>query len=73
MEGSDFSYIEFDYYFIYSGNNIYKVNNEKSVLDVFKKRRTELRKFISANKIDFRKDFEQALVKTAQYFDEFEN
>jgi hypothetical protein len=72
-EGSDFSYKEFDYYFVYYNNNIYKVTNEKSLLNVFKKRKTELRKFINTRKINFKKNFEEALVSTTQYFDNLEN
>jgi hypothetical protein len=72
-EGSEFSYREFDYYFLYYNNNVYKVTNEKSILDVFKKRKQELRKFINTNKINFKKNFEEALVSTTQYFDQLEN
>jgi hypothetical protein len=72
-EGSEFSYKEFDAYFIYYNGKIDKVSSEKLVLNVFKKRKNELRKFIGANKLKFKKDFEEAIVKTAQYFDEIEN
>lgn len=72
-EGSEFSYKEFDAYFIYYNGKIDKVSSEKSVLNVFKKRKNELRRFINTNKLRFKKDFEEAIVKTAQYFDEIEN
>lgn len=72
-EGSESSYKEFDWYFIYYNDKVYKVSNEKSVLNILKKRKTELRKFINVNKINFKKNFEEALVKTTQYFDQIEN
>jgi hypothetical protein len=72
-EGSEFSYKEFDTYFIYYNGKIDKVSSEKSVLNVFKKKKNELRKFINTNKLRFKKDFEEAIVKTARYFDEIEN
>jgi len=72
-EGTEFSYKEFDAYFIYYNGKIDKVSSEKSLLNVFKKRKNELRKFINTNKLRFKKDFEEAIIKTAQYFDEIEN
>ena len=50
-EGSEFSYKEFDAYFIYYNGKIDKVSSEKSVLNVFKKRKNELRRFINTNKL----------------------
>ncbi len=73
LEGTEFSYKEFDAYFIYYNGKIDRVSSEKSVLNVFKKRKNELRKFINTNKLNFKRRFEEAIAKTAQYFDEIEN
>lgn len=71
-EGFTDAYKQYNNYFIYNNEKIYKVNNEKAVFNVFK-RKNELRKFINSNNINFKKDFENALVKTAQYFDQLKN
>ncbi len=72
LDENDSYYKEFDWYYIYADNKLYKVDNEKSVLNVFKERRSELKKFIAANKIKFKKNFEDALIKTSAYYDQIQ-
>lgn len=72
-EGTETSYKEYDSYFVYFNNQVYKVNNEKSLLDVFNDKRADLKKFISTNNINFRKNFENALVSVTRYFDQISN
>jgi len=73
LDENDSHYIEFDRYYIYTGNKLYKVDNEKSVLNVFNERKTELKKFIKTNRISFRKNFEKAVTSTAAYYDQLKN
>jgi hypothetical protein len=65
-------YKEFDYYFIYADNKLYKADNKKTVLNAFGKRKNELKKYIHANKVSFKKNFEDALIKVSTYYDQIE-
>lgn len=66
-------YTDFNWYYIYMNNHLYRVSKEKNVLDVFSEKKSELKKFINGNQINFRKNFEEALVKTAAYYDKLKN
>ena len=72
-EDNTASYVEYRRYFIYADNKMHEVSNEKSVLKVFQKRKSDLKKFIHVNNLDFKKNFEEAIVKTAQQFDQIGN
>jgi len=55
-------------YFVYS-NGVYKqVSNRNSLLDVFRDKDDAVKTFIKDNKLDFKNDQEQAIVKTAEYY-----
>jgi hypothetical protein len=73
LDENDSHYTEFDWYYIYANNKLYKVDNEKSVLNAFEEKRTNLKKFIKANNIKFKKNFENALVRTTAYYDQLKN
>ena len=73
LDENDSHYQEFDWYYIYANDKLYKVDNEKSVLNVFNNKKAELKKFIKTNKISFRKNFENAIISTAAYYDELKN
>ncbi len=71
-EGAHSSYKQLNTYFIYRNDKVYDAANEKAVLDVFKSRKGDLKKFIRSNNISFEKNFEDALIRTTQYFDSIE-
>ncbi|MEO6981459.1 MAG: hypothetical protein ABI113_23895 [Mucilaginibacter sp.] len=55
-------------------NNVYhSVGSKGSVLDLFKDKKKEVRKFISANDLDFRANAEESMVKVATYYDHLSN
>jgi hypothetical protein len=70
LDENDSHYIEFDWYYIYANDKLYKVDNEKSVLNAFEEKKTDLKKFIKANDISFKKNFENAVVQTTAYYDQ---
>jgi len=47
----------------------YPVKKKGSVLDVLKDRKSEVKSFMSKNKIRFKKDREQAIVRAAKFYD----
>jgi hypothetical protein len=73
LDENDSHYIEFDWYYIYANDKLYKVDNEKSVLNVFEEKKTDVKKFIKANDLSFKKNFESAVIRTAAYYDQLKN
>jgi len=57
-------------YFIYKDSSYQKVNSKQELMEVLKDKKAELKNFISASKLDFRKNFETALLRTAIYYDQ---
>ncbi|HVV54334.1 MAG TPA: hypothetical protein VHC47_03360, partial [Mucilaginibacter sp.] len=59
-----------DAIFIRKGNALQQVNSKGSVLKLFKDKTRQLKQYLSANKIKYRKDREGAIVKLAAYYDQ---
>ena len=55
-------------YFVYSKGVYKQVSNRNSLLDVFRDKDDAVKTFIKDNKLDFKNDLEQAIVKTAEYY-----
>jgi hypothetical protein len=68
----DIWYKQFNQYFIYQDNKFYSITNKRTLLNALTKKKTELKKFISDHDINFKRNFEEALIKTANYFDQIE-
>ncbi len=61
-----------DFYF--RKNNVYyRVNSQRALQDVLKEKKKELKKFISANDIQYRDNPEDALLKIATWYDHLSN
>ncbi|MBS1915065.1 MAG: hypothetical protein JST87_02245 [Bacteroidetes bacterium] len=61
-------YVEYNYYFIQKNNKFYKIEDKSSLLSVLNDKKDQLKKFIKANKLNFRKRLEEAIVKTTDYY-----
>jgi hypothetical protein len=70
LDENDSHYTAFNWYYIFANGKLYKVDNEKSVLNAFEEKKTDIKKFIKANDISFKKNFENAVVQTAAYYDQ---
>jgi hypothetical protein len=57
------------YYYIKKNNEYYAVKNKKSVLGIFADHRKEIQQYIRKNKLSFRKNPDETLVKTSGYYD----
>jgi hypothetical protein len=66
----DAAFSQTNNYFIYKDSIYYKVNSKQDLMDVLKNKKDELKEFISKNKLDFKKKFEIALLRTAMYYDQ---
>lgn len=61
--------VETDEYFIKKDNQYYKVKNKKSLLLIVNDRKKEIGKFIKKNKLNVRKNKDDALTKITAYYD----
>jgi hypothetical protein len=59
--------------FIKKNNRYYSTSSQGSLLDALKDKKTELQQYIKANKIKFRKDPEDAMIKIVSYYDHLIN
>ncbi|PWU04774.1 MAG: hypothetical protein C5B52_00810 [Bacteroidetes bacterium] len=59
-----------NFYYLKKDNRYYSVNKQKSVLNVFKDKKSELRQFIKSNKKTFRNNYDYALGQIAAHYDQ---
>jgi hypothetical protein len=62
--------VESNTYYLKKGNSFYVITNKGSVLGLLKDRKKELQQFIKKNKLNFRKDKDNALPRIAAIYDE---
>ena len=55
-------------YFIQKDNRYYSVSGKKSLLNLFPDQKKDLQKYVSSNKLNFRKNREAALVQLMQHY-----
>ncbi|HEV9038201.1 MAG TPA: hypothetical protein VGQ51_16315 [Puia sp.] len=55
-------------YYLRIGNNFYQVDGKTALLDALKDKKDALKKFISANKLHFKKQLETSLTRTTAYY-----
>jgi len=64
------SFIEKNNYFIAKGGKYYSVKNKGSMIKVLQDQKKSLNQFVSKNKLNFKSNREQAMVKLAAYYDQ---
>ncbi len=66
-------YTEASSHFLQLHDRYYRVDGEDQLLDALQDKKAALKKYIHDNKIRFRKDLEQALIKTTDYYLQIRN
>jgi hypothetical protein len=66
-------YVSHNIYLIKIKNDFYEVDSKKSLLDIMKDRQDDLKKYIRANKLDFKKNLESSLVLTTIYYSQLKH
>jgi hypothetical protein len=64
------TYKEYDYYFLQIHGVYYSVDTKSAFLDAIKNKKQNVQSFIKKNNLNFKKDFETALIRAVQYYDE---
>lgn len=64
----DIKFEVLDQFFVELADNTYEVNNKSSLLQLFKDHKKELKKYIKANKLDLKRDFEASLISVTQQY-----
>jgi hypothetical protein len=67
------AYIEYNFYFVKLNDSFYPINDESSLLDLFRDKKGQIKKFIKENKIRFKKDRQSAIVKTTAYYSQLKH
>jgi hypothetical protein len=57
------------YYYIKTNNQYYSVNRKKDVLSIYKDHKKEIQQYIKSNKLNFKNDRDNFLVKVSTYND----
>jgi hypothetical protein len=60
-------------FFLRKGNGYYSFGGQGSLLDILKDKKKEIEQFIKTNKIKYRRDPEDAMVKIVSYYDHLTN
>ena len=57
-----------DQFFVEQADNTYRVSNKSSLLQLFEDHKKELKKYIKANDLDLKRDFEASLIAVTQQY-----
>jgi hypothetical protein len=66
-------YIQYNSYFIEINNSFHPVDGKTALIDLFKDKEDLVKKYIHANKLNFRKDLEYALIQSTIYYSQLKN
>lgn len=69
----DVRFKQYDEYYIRKNNVLYKVDNNRSFLEVFNDKKDDLRQYQRRNNIKYKKDPANALVKTVAHYNKLLN
>lgn len=58
------------YYYIQKNNSFYSIKKKASILDIFKDRKKDIRQYIRKNKLRYRDDRDNMLIKVTAYYDQ---
>jgi hypothetical protein len=59
-----------NYYYLQKNNTCYSIKNKGSIMDIFKDRKKDIRQYIRKNKLSYRKDRDNMLIKVTAYYDQ---
>jgi hypothetical protein len=69
----ELKYDELDFYFLKINDVFYKVDSKGSLLDLLKDKKDLLKKYIRENKLSFKSDLREPLVKSITYYAQLKN
>jgi hypothetical protein len=67
------SVTENDFYYLKKAGKFYDVKNKNALLEILQDKKKELKQFMHKNKLKFRKDPDNVLIKVAGYYDTLNN
>jgi len=73
MGSEETKYIQYNSYFIKYNDIFYTVDGKSSLLEILKDKEDDLKKFIRANKLNFKKDLESALFNSVAYYSQLKH
>jgi hypothetical protein len=64
---------EFDSYYLQRADNFYPISNKRQLEHEMEDKLSEIKTYVRQNKIDFRHHFEEAAIKTVNYYNQLIN
>jgi len=64
----EIKYVQYDAFYICLINNYYPVDSKSDLLDVFKDQKDLMKKYIHANKLNFKNNLESSIVLATRYY-----
>jgi hypothetical protein len=58
------------YYYIKKSNTFYTVKNKKMVMEIFKDRKKEIQQYIKVNRLSFKNDRDNMLIRATAYYEQ---
>ncbi len=72
-EGDKLWFEENDLYFFYKNEKYYSIKSKNDLLDFFRDRKKDVKRYLRKNKIKFNKDKETTILKSVEYYDQLKN
>jgi hypothetical protein len=69
----DPKYRQYNTYYLKMNNSFYEVGGKKELLDLLKDHKDEVKNFIRTNKLNFKKRFEEAIVRVSVFYSQIKN
>ncbi len=66
-------FIQYNEYFVLKNDEYHKVDSKRSLLDVFGDQKDKLKKYLKKNKLNYKKNPENTIVKAADYYGQLNN
>ena len=66
-------YLQFDHYYLQIGGRYYSVHSDRGLLDAFGSPKALVQHFMKTSHLSYRRDAENALKKTAEYYSQVKN
>lgn len=70
QSGAEMKVFYKDHYYLRKSDKYYPVNNKRSFLSNLSDKKKELQQYIRQNRLNFKKDIENAMTKTLAYYDQ---
>jgi hypothetical protein len=69
-EDMPYQFASYNVYYVYDQETFREVSSQKDLLSIYKTKESDVRKFLHTGKINFKRNREETLVKSAKFYDQ---